>query len=267
MTDWGKQHKQICKLLNVGHGDMQLRDPIHTSRFIGLKEQFERQQRSLNCNEDAKRFFKLFEESTFEGSQAAARKMKEIAKRETKNNQKFLLFHSLYFLIRSDSEMLSWPNSPLLVLLHFVDSSALCGSEHEPLQEGEVRLTPLHDLAQLAHSSDYSTHENQLILAKQLIEHGANVNAVSSLGETPLHNACYGGNVTNLDFVELLLVEGADPNSQDHIGVTPLMGATKFAPGATKFLLNWPTTDVNITTRCGASFQTSVMRVIASYSD
>jgi ankyrin repeat protein len=49
---------------------------------------------------------------------------------------------------------------------------------------------------------------NQLILAKQLVEHGANVNAVETHGKTPLHRACYSGNVTNLDFVEYLLEEG-----------------------------------------------------------
>jgi ankyrin repeat protein len=46
---------------------------------------------------------------------------------------------------------------------------------------------------------------NQLILAKQLVEHGANVNAVSTPhGKRPLHKACSSGNVTNLDFVEYL---------------------------------------------------------------
>jgi hypothetical protein len=34
-------------------------------------------------------------------------------------------------------------------------------------------------MADLADPSNFSTHENQLILAKQLIEHGANGNAVS----------------------------------------------------------------------------------------
>jgi hypothetical protein len=51
--------------------------------------------------------------------------------------------------------------------------------------------TQLYDLADLVNPSDYSTHVNQLILAKQLIEHGANANAnananaVSSQGERP----------------------------------------------------------------------------------
>jgi hypothetical protein len=99
--------------------------------------------------------------------------------------------------------MLSWPNSQLLVLLRFVDPNVLCGRESPPLQEGEVRATPLHILADLAAPSDVSTHDNQLVLAKQLIEHGANVNAVSGpWGRTPLHFACHWNNATNLDFVE-----------------------------------------------------------------
>jgi hypothetical protein len=109
--DWKKQHKQICKLLNVGHGDRQVRDDIHTDGSIAFKEQSERGERSFDENEDGKRFFKLFRESTFEGSRAVARDMKMIAKDQTKHNQKFLLLHSLRFLARSDSEILSWPNT------------------------------------------------------------------------------------------------------------------------------------------------------------
>jgi hypothetical protein len=103
--DWKKRHKKTCKLLNVGHGDMQMRSDEHMSRSVEMKETFERGKRSLD--EDMKRFLKLFEESTFEGSRAAARKMKKIAKRQIKFNQKFLLMHSLYSLIRSSSEMLA----------------------------------------------------------------------------------------------------------------------------------------------------------------
>jgi hypothetical protein len=262
--DWRKQHKQICKLLNVGHGDMQVRSDEHTRRSVALKELFESEERFLG--EDDKRFFKLFEESTFEGSRAAARKMKKIAKRQTKRKQKFLLFHSLYLLIRSDSEMLSWPNSPLLVMLQFVDPNVLSGDEE--LQEGEADSTLLHMLVDLADPCYYSTHENQLILATQLIEHGANVNAVSiPLGRTPLHSACNWGNVTNLDFVEILLEKGADPNSQDHQGLPPLMCTIPYAPGAAKFLLNWPTTDAYITTRSGSSFLALVSMSIRNFSD
>jgi hypothetical protein len=97
-TDWRKQHKLICKLLNAGHGDMQVRCIENTNRSIELDQLFEREE--LCLDEDTKRFFKLFEESTFEGSRAAARTMKKIVKRQTKQYQKFILFHSLLFLIR-----------------------------------------------------------------------------------------------------------------------------------------------------------------------
>jgi ankyrin repeat protein len=128
-------------------------------------------------------------------------------------------------------------------LLQFVDPNVLSGDEDAPPQEGVARATPLHRLVDLADPFDSSTQVRQLILAKQLIEHGANVNAVTSFGTSPLHKACRGDNVTNLDFVELLLEENADPNSQDHLGMTPLMNTTKFAPGAAKFLLSWPTSN------------------------
>jgi hypothetical protein len=164
--------------------------------------------------------------------------------------------------------MLSWPNSPLLVLLQIVGPNVLTGYEDEPLEEDVGRLTPLHVLTDLVGPSDYSTHENQLILAKQLIEGGANVNAVSiPHGKTPLHSACSGNNVTNLDFVELLLDRGANPNSQNHVGLTPVMCTITDAPGAAKFLLNWPTTDVNIIPQCGVSFLDVAMKVIKDFSD
>jgi hypothetical protein len=195
--------------------------------------------------------------------------MKKIAKRQSKYNQKYLLFHSLRLLARSsDLKKLSWPNSPFLVLLQFVDPNAPSGYEDARLQQGETHVTPLHFLVDLADAFDYSTHEHQLILAKQLIERSStNVNAVSSWkGERPLHNACHWGTVTALDLVELLLKEGADPNAQDDLGLTPLMYTTPDAPGAAKFLLNWPTTDANITTRSGASFLAKVRLTITTFS-
>jgi hypothetical protein len=229
------------------------------SKYLDLKKALEEGKRDLDG--DGKRFFKLFEESTFEGSRAAARKMKNMAKRHTKRNQRFLLFHSLYILIRSKSEMLSWPNSPLLVLLQFVDPSVMFGNE-------ELSGTPLHHLADLADPFDYTTHVNQFILAKQIIERGANVNTVSiPQGITPLHAACFANNVTNLDFVELLLEKGADPNAQDLLGCTPMMFTTPHATGAAKSLLNWPTTDANITERSGASFLDRVRLTITTLSD
>jgi hypothetical protein len=243
-TDRRIQHKQICKSLNVGRGAMQVRTDTHLENRAGYKQEFERNEHMLD--EDEKRFFKLFEESTFEGRRAAALEMKAIANLQTKRNQHFLLFHSLRFLVFSDTKKLRWRNSPLLVLLQFVDPNVLCGQE--PVQEGSVRFTPLHKLSSLADPSDYSNHENQLILAKQLIKRGANVNAVSSpRSETPLHEVCHSGNVTNLDFVELLLEAGADPNVRNDSGDTPLAATFPYAPNAAKLLLERDSTDVNIT--------------------
>jgi hypothetical protein len=187
--------------------------------------------------------------------------MKKFAKGQIKTNQRVLLFHSLFFLIRSsNSEMLSWPNSPLLVMLQFVDPNKLIGSP-------ETRFTPLHILADLADPKDYSTHKMQLILAKQLIEHGANVNLSIPWGNTPLHKACHSGVVTNLDFVEYLLEAGADPNTQNTWGMTPLMYTTPYAPGAAKFLLNRPATDANLTDGSGSSFLAKVRhQTVKSFS-
>jgi hypothetical protein len=153
-------------------------------------------------------------------------------------------------------------HSPLLVMLQLVDPNELFGAQESS------SITLLLMLADLTDPFDYSTHVNQLILAKQLVEHGANVNAASSVQEmTPLHRACYASNVTNLEFVELLLEAGADPNAQDHLGNTPLMYTTTDAPGAAKFLLNWPTTDASITNRSGQSFLAWVRSTITDFSN
>jgi hypothetical protein len=231
-------------------------------------ELYEVVERSLD--EDGRRFFKLFTESTFEGSKAAARKMKEIVVRETRQSRIGLSFYSLHLLVHTKSEKLLWPNSPLLVLLQFVDPNMLTGRDHEALQEGENRHTLLHHLAVLADptSSDYSTQENQLTLGQQLIEHGANVNTVTlPNGVTPLHLACSSTTTTNLDFIQLLLENGADPNVQDHLGRTPLLRTIMFAPGAAKFVLEWPTTDVNITAQSGFSFLAKVRGAVEYLSD
>jgi hypothetical protein len=148
-------------------------------------------------------------------------------------------------------------HSPLLVLLQLVDPNVLFGGQ-------ETSITLLHNLACLADPFNCSNPRK----SAHPIEHGANVNAVTiPQGKTPLHSACYGGFVTNLDFVELLLVESADPNAQDHLGYTPMMCTIRLAPGAANFVLNWPTTDVNSTTRSGVSFLAKARETVEHLSE
>jgi hypothetical protein len=262
--DWKQHgHKQICESLNVGEGAMQVWHSDYGERYTELKERFELEER--NFGKEGERFFKHFIQSTFEGSQAAARNMKKIAMRHSKHNRKCFLFHSLYLLIHTASEKLIWPNSPLLVLLPFVDPNVLAGPDRGALQGRENSGTLLHKLARMADatSSDYSTQENQLILGRQLIKLGANVNGLTyPEGVTPLHLACHSATTTNLDFIQLLLDNGADPNIQDVNGKTPIMNTLRLAPGAAKYLLEWPTTDVNLTANLGYSFLAMVRAAV-----
>ena len=59
-------------------------------------------------------------------------------------------------------------------------------------------------------------------IVKLLIDHGANVNAKSSVGNTALTYACCGGYE---DVVKILLDAGADVEHQNENGHTPLMEA------------------------------------------
>jgi hypothetical protein len=58
---------------------MQVRSDTHTERSKASQVDFESSELQLCLHEDTNRFFKRSEESTFEGSQAAARKMKKMA--------------------------------------------------------------------------------------------------------------------------------------------------------------------------------------------
>jgi ankyrin repeat protein len=64
-----------------------------------------------------------------------------------------------------------------------------------------------------------STDEIKEFMVKLLLDHKADPNATSKLGETPLHLAIVAGRE---DAVELLLSNGADVNAKENLGVTPL---------------------------------------------
>jgi hypothetical protein len=268
--DW-KQHKQICQFLNVGDGAMQVQTDEQIEEFQELEEIFQDEKRSYD--EDDKRFFKLFTESRRAGSRAATREMQKIAARQTKNNQATMLFHSLGLLMRTDSEKLRWPNSPLRILLQFVDANVRWGAASpEELTTGPP---PLYHLSYEVDPKDHSFHKNQIILGQQLIRHGANATFDKlKSGQTPLHLACHSRSVTNLDFIQLLLEKGASPNVQDIFGKTSLMCTIPMAPGAAKFLLEWSTPptsrdiDIHISDRTGGvTFSDMVRHTIEDFPD
>ena len=83
--------------------------------------------------------------------------------------------------------------------------------------------TPLHFAA------NYGRKE----IAELLISKGAEVNAKSNKGITPLHNAALGGGNQNAahggqkEIAELLIAKGAEVNAKDRDGFTPLHSAAQ----------------------------------------
>jgi ankyrin repeat protein len=84
------------------------------------------------------------------------------------------------------------------------------GAEVNTASRESMKVTPLHSAAAA----------RQVEIARVLIAHGANVNAMQAdSGFTPLHEAALNG---NLDFARLLLEHGADVNAKMKDGKTPL---------------------------------------------
>jgi hypothetical protein len=74
---------------------------------------------------------------------------------------------------------------------------------------GPTRGTPLHQAARRGCGS----------VAAALLDHGANIDARDSKGQTPLRRAV---NCRQLQLVPLLVRRGANPQAEDNRGVTPL---------------------------------------------
>jgi hypothetical protein len=88
----------------------------YTYRYVARRGELERGERSPT--EDSKRFFKLFEESPFDKSQAVAQKMKKNVDQTQ---------HILNLLLQIKDAFVAKQNSPLLVMLHFIDPNVLFG--------------------------------------------------------------------------------------------------------------------------------------------
>jgi cytohesin len=74
---------------------------------------------------------------------------------------------------------------------------------------GPTRGTPLHQAARRGYGS----------VATALLDHGANIDARDSKGQTPLRRAV---NCRRFQLVQLLVRRGANPHAEDNRGVTPL---------------------------------------------
>ncbi len=79
-----------------------------------------------------------------------------------------------------------------------------------------------------------AVRNDSLLGVRLLLEHGAEVNWYNKFGSTPLISAAQGGNV---DVVQELLVHGADVNRADNDGYTALMWAALSNPEVTELLL------------------------------
>jgi hypothetical protein len=233
-ADW-KAHKVICKVLNVGDA----KQIIHSEHQARAEEAKEHAKLALSeCDPRARRFLDLFIESQGDPdhNHDTVRKMKKILRKESRFNRHTILFNYLTILMQLPSEMLKLPTSPLKVALQSVDASVM-SCPRLNMDDGNGS-TPLHWLAYMGDTSQEHTLENQCILAKQLIEAGANVNSRAQRGFkkiTPLYNACNSANCTNLDFIQLLLDNGANLNAKNSDGETPLRHTIGNAPGAAKF--------------------------------
>jgi hypothetical protein len=261
MENW-KEHKKICRSLVVGaSGSMQVKHSEQTARSAATNTYNQCMRLEFNENEDYTQFYKLFNESQPGGRKAAASEMKQIARRLEQHQTDSWLLSILIDLVHADVDRLTWPNSPLLVLLECRDPTTLLGgrTRHPML---------LNSLASIMHPDGQRTcYTNQILLARQIVEYGVDANAaVMPNGTTPLHNACCSAGVTNLEFIDFLLQSGADPNVRNHKGATPLMWTIEWAPSAAKILIEWPATDVNIVDQEGVSVLTLVRKVIETIS-
>lgn len=234
-ADW-RQHKTVCGSLNAGFA-AQVSQPLHHERARGVGWQKEDSIAKLKEAPEGRRLWDLFNSTDMSG-EAAAAEMKKILQRLSKPNKRRVMFMSVAILLKSPMKDLKKANSLLTVILRsgYVDPNVF--------SRGDEGTTALHLIAEAcADPKDPLTLENQLVLAQQLLDAGADVNARASKKDfnmiAPLHRACSSNSVTNVDLVKLFLDHGADPNAKDSFGQTPLMCTMSYAVGAAMFLLEY----------------------------
>jgi len=256
--DW-KEHKRICGQLSYGDA----KQPIHSDH--ARTAELLRHMVDLACSDDSpdfRRMMSLFIESKTEVDHTETKqKMKRIFMKQTKYGKKVFLFRCLGPLCYMKRSHLRLETSPLLLVLKYVDASVLSGPDGDP-----TGSTALHWVAEMKDPAKKITHKNQVFLARQLLDHGANVNARAGREHmrcTPLFRATHSNVSTNLDLIKLLLDNGADPNAANDLGETPLMCTLGASPGAAKFLLEYSErTDPNRVTKDGRRMLPMVSSVI-----
>ena len=189
----------------------------------------------------------------------------DIVSRLTAHDKKAIIFMSLSLAMRVPTSYLYLESSPLLRMLRAgADPSALSSPPpgHPPDDAGS---TALHWLAELADPNSSASHSSVLVLARQLLDAGADVNTRAGPGLdriTPLMRACCSGVATNLDLIDLYLARGADPNLTDVYGQTAAMHSMIFASAAARRLVLHPSIDLSLRVHSGRNSGQSLIDMV-----
>jgi ankyrin repeat protein len=87
--------------------------------------------------------------------------------------------------------------------------------------------TPLHLASEGSFSRGPDIAVSLSNIGRVLLEHGADVNAQSNDGYTPLHSAARAAEYDRVDVMRVLLKHGADVNARDINSSTPLHRAAR----------------------------------------
>lgn len=120
-------------------------------------------------------------------------------------------------------------SNPVLRMIRAgVDPSVLSGPPPS-FESDHCGSTGLHWLPELVRPSGGDSPKNVVVIARQLLDAGADVDARAEKGMgliTPLVRACSSAVPTNIALIELYLARGADPNAADDSGQTAGMHST-----------------------------------------
>lgn len=184
---------------------------------------------------------------------------------EIPNNDKIVFLHAMCcLLLHAKPWQVDLPTSPVKILLQVgVDANAI----------PEKGVYNCLTLLAAQHSDKESFKKNQVAIARQLIEGGADVNRPSLENGAgliaPLYFACRSTHCTNLDFIQLLIENGANPNQQTVDGMTPLLASIEMAVGAAIFILkfehaNKVEVDPNVQSKNGATLWSTLVQALAN---